>query len=79
MSENNDLAPIRLIQYSHGAGCGCKLSPKILEQILRSEQAKFFDPNLIVGHETKDDAAVYDVGHGMGIISTTDFFYAYCR
>lgn len=65
---------IRLTQYSHGAGCGCKISPKILEQILHSEQEKFFDPHLLVGNETKDDAAVYDLGNGMGIVSTTDFF-----
>ncbi|MDO9735201.1 selenide, water dikinase SelD, partial [Glaesserella parasuis] len=66
--------PIRLTQYSHGAGCGCKISPKVLEQILHTEQAKFIDPNLLVGNETKDDAAVYDIGNGVGIVSTTDFF-----
>ena len=38
---------IRLTQYSHGAGCGCKISPKVLETILHSEQAKFVDPNLL--------------------------------
>lgn len=65
---------IRLTQYSHGAGCGCKISPKVLEQILHSEMEKFVDPNLLVGNETKDDAAVYDIGNGVGIISTTDFF-----
>lgn len=70
----NQLTPIRLTQYSHGAGCGCKISPKVLEQILQTEQAKFIDPNLLVGNETKDDAAVYDIGNGVGIISTTDFF-----
>lgn len=66
--------PIRLTQYGHGAGCGCKISPKVLEQILHTEQAKFIDPNLLVGNETKDDAAVYDIGNGVGIVSTTDFF-----
>ncbi|MDG6231494.1 selenide, water dikinase SelD [Glaesserella parasuis] len=66
--------PIRLTQYSHGAGCGCKISPKVLEQILHTEQAKCIDPNLLVGNETKDDAAVYDIGNGVGIVSTTDFF-----
>ena len=60
MSENS----IRLTQYSHGAGCGCKISPKVLETILHSEQAKFVDPNLLVGNETRDDAAVYDLGNG---------------
>lgn len=67
---------IRLTQYSHGAGCGCKISPKVLETILHSEQAKFVDPNLLVGNETRDDAAVYDLGNGTSIISTTDFL---CR
>jgi selenide,water dikinase len=66
--------PIRLTQYSHGAGCGCKISPKILESILASDNGGFTDPNLIVGNSTKDDAAVYDVGNGQAIISTTDFF-----
>ncbi|QIW16861.1 selenide,water dikinase SelD [Pasteurellaceae bacterium RH1A] len=46
----------------------------MLEQILHSEQAKFIDPHLLVGNETKDDAAVYDIGNGVGIVSTTDFF-----
>ncbi|MGL5799027.1 MAG: selenide, water dikinase SelD, partial [Plesiomonas sp.] len=65
---------LRLTQYSHGAGCGCKISPKVLDTILHSEMQKFADPNLLVGNETKDDAAVYDIGNGTGIISTTDFF-----
>ena len=67
---------IRLTQYSHGAGCGCKISPKVLETILHSEREKFVDPRLLVGNETRDDAAVYDIGNGVGIISTTDFFHA---
>lgn len=65
---------IRLTQYSHGAGCGCKISPKVLETILHSQLEKWVDPNLLVGNESKDDAAVYDIGNGVGIISTTDFF-----
>lgn len=65
---------IRLTQYSHGAGCGCKISPKVLREILHTEQQKFVDPNLLVGNETADDAAVYDLGNGTSIISTTDFF-----
>ena len=65
---------VRLTQYSHGAGCGCKISPQVLETILHSEQAKFIDPHLLVGNETRDDAAVYDLGNGSCIISTTDFF-----
>lgn len=67
-------SPIRLTQYSHGAGCGCKISPKVLESILASSENEFVDPNLLVGNTTKDDAAVYDVGNGQALISTTDFF-----
>lgn len=65
---------IRLTKYSHGAGCGCKISPKILDTILHSAKAALSNKNLIVGNESKDDAAVYDIGNGQGIISTTDFF-----
>ncbi|MFN3940235.1 MAG: selenide, water dikinase SelD, partial [Chitinophagales bacterium] len=65
---------IRLTQYSHGAGCGCKISPKVLDQILASVSRQQMFPQLLVGNETKDDAAVYDLGNGAGVISTTDFF-----
>lgn len=65
---------IKLTQYSHGAGCGCKISPKVLDTILHSEMKKEIFPNLLVGNDTKDDAAVYDLGNGSAIISTTDFF-----
>lgn len=66
--------PLRLTQYSHGAGCGCKISPQVLETILRSELTPFHDPRLLVGNETRDDAAVYDLGNGTAVVSTTDFF-----
>lgn len=65
---------VRLTQYSHGAGCGCKISPKILDKILHSQIAPFQDPNLLVGNESKDDAAVFDLQNGTAIVSTTDFF-----
>ncbi len=65
---------IKLTQYSHGAGCGCKISPKILDEILKSVGIQNSFPQLLVGNETKDDAAVYDLGNGTGIVSTTDFF-----
>ncbi|AEY01704.1 selenophosphate synthetase [Oceanimonas sp. GK1] len=68
------MEPIRLTQYSHGAGCGCKISPKILDTILHSQLPGFADPRLVVGNASRDDAAVVDIGNGMGIISTTDFF-----
>ncbi|MBI5914376.1 MAG: selenide, water dikinase SelD [Bacteroidetes bacterium] len=65
---------IKLTQFSHGAGCGCKISPKVLDQILSGtgEQAHF--PALLVGNEGRDDAAVLDIGGGQALISTTDFF-----
>ena len=65
---------IKLTSFSHGAGCGCKLSPKVLTTILESNTPKIADSHLIVGNDTRDDAAVYDIGNGTGIISTTDFF-----
>ena len=65
---------IRLTQYSHGAGCGCKISPKVLDEILKSNLSIPADKNLLVGNSSKDDAAVYDLGNGMALISTTDFF-----
>ncbi len=68
------MEPIRLTQYSHGAGCGCKISPKVLDTILHSQLPRFTDPSLVVGNDSRDDAAVVDIGNGMGIISTTDFF-----
>jgi selenide,water dikinase len=65
---------IRLTQYSHGAGCGCKIAPSILETILKTNVKPVNFPQLLVGNETKDDAAVYDLGDGTCIVSTTDFF-----
>ena len=65
---------IKLTQYSHGAGCGCKISPKILDTILQSNFAMPNNDRLIVGNHSKDDAAVYDLQNGTALISTTDFF-----
>lgn len=64
----------KLTQYSHGAGCGCKISPKVLDEILKHHTEKIHFPNLLVGNEERDDAAVVDLGDGTAIISTTDFF-----
>ena len=64
----------KLTQYSHGAGCGCKISPKILDEILTSNFAMPDNDKLIVGNHSKDDAAVYDLDNGTALISTTDFF-----
>jgi selenide,water dikinase len=65
---------IKLTQFSHGAGCGCKIAPQILEQILQSNSSFPNDKKLLVGNSSKDDAAVYDLGNGTALISTTDFF-----
>jgi selenide, water dikinase len=65
---------IKLTQYSHGAGCGCKISPKILDEILSSNFAMPDNDKLIVGNHSKDDAAVYNLDNGNALISTTDFF-----
>lgn len=65
---------IKLTQYSHGAGCGCKISPAILETILHSPNVRAQFPALLVGNETKDDAAVYHWQGDQCIVSTTDFF-----
>lgn len=64
----------KLTQYSHGAGCGCKISPAILDKILRSHIPAQPDARLLVGNDKRDDAAVLDLGNGTALISTTDFF-----
>jgi selenide,water dikinase len=65
---------IKLTQYSHGAGCGCKISPAILDSILATSRSSAPHPNLLVGNDSRDDAAAYDIGDGRSILSTTDFF-----
>ncbi|MES2850608.1 MAG: selenide, water dikinase SelD [Bacteroidota bacterium] len=74
MSELITPEKIQLTKYSHGAGCGCKISPKVLDEILASNFAMPDNDKLIVGNHSKDDAAVYDIGNGTALISTTDFF-----
>ncbi len=71
-------APIRLTQFSHGGGCGCKISPSVLREILSdtpfvSNLAEAY-PNLMVGIEHGDDAAVYRLNDEQAIVATTDFF-----
>ncbi len=65
---------IKLTQYSKGAGCGCKIAPSVLQQMLKTNATAFTDPNLLVGNATADDAAVYDLQNGTVLISTADFF-----
>lgn len=68
------MTKIRLTQYSHGAGCGCKISPSVLDVMLKSSLTLPVNNALLVGNSTKDDAAVFDIGNDQAVISTTDFF-----
>ncbi len=65
---------VRLTEYSHGAGCGCKISPQVLTEILASSQPAPDYPQLWVGNTSRDDAAVFGLDDEQGIVSTTDFF-----
>jgi selenide, water dikinase len=69
-----DPAPLRLTSFSHGGGCGCKIAPGVLSQILRSSVGGIVPPELMVGIETADDAAVYKLNEQQALIATTDFF-----
>ena len=65
---------IRLTQYSHGGGCGCKIAPAQLQEILGKLPLAMSDPRLLVGTETSDDAAVYQLNETQALVLTTDFF-----
>ena len=54
----------KLTQYSHGAGCGCKIAPAVLDQMLHTSIAQPHDSKLLVGNASRDDAAVYYIGGG---------------
>ena len=69
--ETNEVA---LTQFAHGAGCGCKIAPQVLKEILQGANMQAPDKKLLVGNSSNDDAAVYDIGGGMALVSTTDFF-----
>lgn len=66
--------PVRLTSFSHAAGCGCKIAPAVLDQIIKTDTSLQTFPQLLVGNSSKDDAAVYDLGNGTCVVSTTDFF-----
>jgi len=79
MNDNDRLAPApaapRLTSLSHGGGCGCKIAPGVLSALLaRSTPLTATFPNLLVGTETADDAAVYKLNDEQAIVATTDFF-----
>ncbi|MBI2306395.1 MAG: selenide, water dikinase SelD [Rhodocyclales bacterium] len=67
-------SPVRLTQLAHGGGCGCKIAPGVLEQILAKTAPALMPPQLLVGIETADDAAVWKLNDAQAIVATTDFF-----
>ena len=67
-------AAVRLTALSHGGGCGCKISPGLLTQILRDSPAAGLFPDLLVGTESADDAAVWQINESQALVATTDFF-----
>ena len=69
-----DAAPIRLTEFSHGGGCGCKIAPAVLSRLLANVNMPLLPPDLLVGTESSDDAAVYRLNDQQAIIATTDFF-----
>ncbi len=68
------MSEVKLTQLSHGGGCGCKIAPSMLQQILADAGSKMPYPDLLVGTENSDDAAVYRLNDDQAIIATTDFF-----
>ncbi len=65
---------IRLTEFSHGGGCGCKIAPAVLSEILSSTPIRGLPKELLVGTETSDDAAVYRLNDSQALVATTDFF-----
>src|SRR6267154_4115282 len=65
---------IRLTEFSHGGGCGCKIAPAILSDILAASPVRGLPQELLVGTETADDAAVYKLNDSQALVATTDFF-----
>ncbi|MGH8750150.1 MAG: selenide, water dikinase SelD [Burkholderiales bacterium] len=74
MNQMTDLSAIKLTSFSHGGGCGCKIAPGVLSEILSQSALTKSWPNLMVGTESSDDAAVYRLNDTQALIATTDFF-----
>lgn len=70
----NQLKTIKLTQFTSGGGCGCKIAPAVLEEILKNTKNQIVNNKVLIGNEHNDDAAVYDLENGQALISTTDFF-----
>src|SRR5262249_57081061 len=69
-----DAVNVRLTSLAHGGGCGCKLAPSVLQQLLAEQPAAQPYRQLLVGTETADDAAVWQLDDDTCVIATTDFF-----
>ena len=69
ISPLNPLAPLRLTSFSHGGGCGCKIAPGVLSEILKNSGGGLIPPELMVGIETADDAAVYRLNDKQALLS----------
>ena len=65
---------VRLTSLSHGGGCGCKIAPALLEELLGAVEGQKAEPRLLVGTDTRDDAAVYKINERQAVVATTDFF-----
>src|ERR1051326_6431157 len=74
MNKPVEAPSIRLTDFAHGGGCGCKLSPAVLTELLSQIPLAKAYPNLLVGTESSDDAAVYRLNDEQAIVATTDFF-----
>jgi len=68
------MSELKLTQLSHGGGCGCKIAPALLQEIIGKAKERLPFANLLVGTETSDDAAVYRLNDQQAVIATTDFF-----
>jgi selenide, water dikinase len=71
---NEITAPVRLTSLAHGGGCGCKIAPGVLSEILRTLPIRVNSPDLLVGLENNEDAAVYRINDHQALVATTDFF-----
>ena len=71
---SSEQTKIQLTKFSHGGGCGCKIDPAVLHEILSGKRSSDVFPQLLVGNNSNDDAAVWDLGNGMSMINTVDFF-----
>lgn len=74
MNDKTSAAAVKLTQFSHGGGCGCKIAPAVLSRLLAESPFRTLPADLLVGTETSDDAAVYRLNDEQAIVATTDFF-----